>query len=236
MGVQMYNFAKENQINEVNILGMDELKNQIGIKNIIFDFGGVILNINHKKLEEAFKSLGIPDFEHLFNQASQSELFQQFEVGKISPREFRMGVRSLTGLNITDDTFDNTWNKIINDFPARRINLLRQIKNSYKLLLLSNTNEIHYDYYIEKFRIEFGYDFQSLFHRTYWSFRMGKRKPDPDAYVEIISNERISPSETLFIDDSKQNIIAAANLGIKTLHLQNGMELTDLFQGSLLKL
>jgi putative hydrolase of the HAD superfamily len=232
----MYNFAKENKINDIKILQkeMSELKKQHGIKNIIFDFGGVILNINHKKLEEAFNLLGIPGFEDLFSQASQSELFQQFEIGKISPGEFRKGVRSITGLKVTDDTLDWTWNQIIDDYPARRIDLLRKIKDSYKLFLLSNTNEIHFDYYIEKFRTEFGYDFQSLFHRTYWSFKMGKRKPDAGTYVEIMNNEKINPAETLFIDDSIQNITAAANLGIKTLHLQNHMELTDFFHGSTL--
>jgi len=213
---------------------MNELHKQTTIKNIIFDFGGVIINISHERLELAFKSLGIHDFENLFNQASQSELFQQFEVGQITPREFRNGVRKLTGLNIQDDILDDTWNQIIGDYPKQRIDLLKALKRRYKLFLLSNTNKIHYDYYINKFRVEFGYDFQSLFHNAYWSFKMGKRKPDPDAYYEILNNEKLVSSETLFIDDSKQNIYAAESLGLKTIHLNNEMELTELFKGSTL--
>jgi len=230
--VQMYNFAKDNQTNEVKISQMGELKVQHRIKNIIFDFGGVILNISHKELEDAFRSLGVSNFEELFNQAQQSELFQKFETGEISPHEFRSAVKSMTGLKVSNDVLDNAWNQIIGDYPPGRIDLLRKIKDNYSLFLLSNTNVIHYNYYIENFRLEFGYDFQSLFHQTYWSFKMGKRKPNADSFAEIIAKENIIPSETLFIDDSRQNVIAAEALGLKTLHLQYGMEITDLFRGS----
>lgn len=208
------------------------MKQNKGIRNIIFDFGGVILNISHKELEDAFRCLGVNDFERLFNQAQQSDLFKQFEIGALTDLDFRNAVRDLTGLQIADSVLDSAWNRIICDFPPERIDLLKKLRENYKLYLLSNTNNIHYQYYIMKFRDEFGYELGSLFHNTYWSFKMGKRKPDADAYTEIETMENLLPSETLFIDDSEQNIIAASNLGFKTFYLKNNIDLTELFDSS----
>ena len=110
------------------------------IKNIIFDFGGVIININHQRVESAFKALGITNFETLFNQATQSKLFQQFEKGEMTAPQFRDSIRELTHLDISDDKLDEVWNQIIGEYPPERIDLLRHIKNNYRLFLLSNTN------------------------------------------------------------------------------------------------
>ncbi|MCB2219878.1 MAG: HAD family phosphatase [Bacteroidetes bacterium] len=199
------------------------------IKNIVFDFGGVIINIDHHKVENAFKELGIHDFDRLFSQASQSELFQKLEVGLISEQEFRDDIRKLTGLKINDDRLDNTWNQIIGDYPPHRIEVLKQIKNNYKLFLLSNTNSIHFRHYISKFQYEFGFPFISLFDHTYWSFKIGKRKPDPDPYQFLLDQEKLNAEETLFIDDSIQNILAAQKLNILALHLDDHMDLGSLF-------
>ena len=108
------------------------------IKNIIFDFGGVILNINHKKLENAFSDLGLTNFKELFNQANQSSLFQDLEKGTITEDQFRNTIRKLTGLNVSDDKLDSTWNQIICDYPAHRIKLLGSIQNS---TLKNNTSQ-----------------------------------------------------------------------------------------------
>jgi glucose-1-phosphatase len=202
------------------------------IKNIVFDFGGVILNIDHYRVAQAFRRLGISQFDHLFNLASQSELFKTFEKGEITPAGFRNEIRKLIGLNLTDATIDHTWNEIICDYPPKRIELLKEIKNNYNLFILSNTNIIHYNYYIPRFRSEFGFDFVILFNNTYWSFKIGMRKPDPDPFLFLIRNENIQPKESLFIDDTLQNIVTANNLGFYSIHLQEGMEITDLFRNS----
>jgi putative hydrolase of the HAD superfamily len=214
---------------------MKNIKNT-PIQNIIFDFGGVIINISHQKLENAFRELGIQNFENLFSQAVQNELFQNFEKGLISSEEFRNEVKNLTGLRITDNELDHAWNQIIGDYPPHRIELLKEIRGNYKLFLFSNTNIIHFNYYIEKFKKGFGFDFPTLFHTAYWSFQMVKRKPDLDSFTTIIKNERLLPSETLFIDDSMQNIIAANEVGLKTLHLKDGIEITELFHMGFLEM
>jgi len=200
------------------------------IKNIIFDFGGVILNIDHKKVEHAFKNLGLTNFEELFNQASQSSLFQDLEKGMITEDHFRIAIRKLTGLNIADDKLDFTWNQIIGDYPPHRIELLKNIRNNYKTLILSNTNSIHYRQYIQQFKEEYGFDFVSLFTNTYWSFQFGMRKPDPDPFLHMLKVEKIKPEETLFIDDSIQNIIIARKLNILAFHLTPNIDVTELFK------
>ena len=205
------------------------------IRNIIFDFGGVIFNISHKKLEDAYRKLGLDDFDRLFSQAAQTDLFRDFEVGAISPEAFRTGLRKLTGLEVDDDTLDATWNEILCDYPPHRIQLLREIRTNYRLYLLSNTNIIHYRHYTALFTGEFGHDFNDLFDDTFWSFRIGLRKPDPDPYLHILEKHELDPGETLFIDDSAQNIVAAEKLDIFALHLQDGTDIADLFDNGILK-
>jgi putative hydrolase of the HAD superfamily len=202
------------------------------VKNIIFDFGGVIFNIDHKRVENAFRNLGLENFDMLFNQALQTDVFRKFETGSITPGEFRQTLRDITGLTVPDAILDAAWNQILVNYPPHRIELLKQIRSNYRLFLLSNTNSIHFDHYIALFFEEFGYDFTSLFEETFWSFKIGKRKPDPDPYLHILDKHRLNPAETLFIDDTIQNIEAASSLGIKAFHLNNGMDLGELFSGS----
>ncbi|HPE55869.1 MAG TPA: HAD family phosphatase [Bacteroidales bacterium] len=204
------------------------------IKNIIFDFGGVIINIHHERVENAFKAIGVKDFERLFNQASQSDLFQKLEKGEISEQEFRDEIRDITGLNINDEDLDHTWNQIIGEYPPHRIDLLKNLRSNYRLFLLSNTNSIHFRYYISMFQDQFGFAFESLFDGAYWSFQFGMRKPDPDPYLHLLKQENLQPGETLFIDDSVQNIHAARKLNILALHLNDQQDISTLFKNALL--
>ncbi len=205
------------------------------IRNIIFDFGGVIFNISHKKLEDAYRKLGMDDFDRLFSQASQTDLFRELETGAIGEEAFRKGLRELTGLKVEDDTLDATWNEILCDYPPHRIRLLREIRGNYRLYLLSNTNSIHYRHYQATYRNQFGSEFNDLFDDTFWSFRIGLRKPDPDPYLHILEKHGLEPRQTLFIDDSHQNIVAAEKLGILALHLKDGTDIAGLFDDGRLK-
>ncbi len=200
------------------------------IKNIIFDFGGVIIDISHSNVEKAFRNLGAHNFEELFSKAIQSELFQKLETGQITDSEFRDTLRTLTGIDVSDEILDDTWNQIIGDYHPPRIDLLRTIRQHYRLYILSNTNHIHFEFYIRKFREEFGYDFVSLFEKTYWSFEIGCRKPDDSPYLHVLNENRLNPEETLFIDDSIQNIKTAQKLNIRTIHLNQETDVTDLFE------
>ena len=199
------------------------------IRNIIFDFGGVIINIHHAKVEKAFNDLGVAEFDKLFNKATQSDIFKKLEVGTISPEFFRNTLRKIIGKEIQDQELDKAWNQIIGNYPPHRIELLEKLKNSYRLFLLSNTNNIHYDYYIQKFKSEYGFEFSSLFEKTYWSFKMGERKPDHSSFSFVLEDSNLIANETLFIDDSIQNIVAAKQMGFQTVHLKSDIDLADLF-------
>jgi len=205
------------------------------VKNILFDFGGVILNIDHQRVEKAFMNIGVGNFDELYSKAQQSHLFIDLEKGLIEPDKFREGLRKISGLDIDDELLDSTWNKIIGDYPPERINLLKRISGNYNLYLLSNTNIIHYNYYITKFMDEFGFDFNSLFRKTYWSFKIGKRKPDREVFEFVAQNSGILPAETLFLDDSEQNIKAASESGYRVFHITGSNDIFTIFDGDKLK-
>ena len=142
----------------------------------------------------------------------------------------------MSGLAIDDFTIDITWNKIIGDYPAHRINLLKSLQKHYRLFVLSNTNEIHYKHYISKFREEFNSEFESLFEKAYWSFQIGKRKPDKNIYEFVIEHSGLIPEETLFIDDSLQNIEPANEIGIVGLYLESEVDISSFFHQGVLEL
>ena len=206
------------------------------IKNIIFDFGGVICNINHQKVERKFKELGIKDFEKMYSHAVQNNLFEDFETNDISPAYFRNKIRELLDKDVSDSEIDNTWNTIISDIPEERIKLLESIKNNYRIFLLSNSNIIHYELYLKDFQKKYGYNsFDDIFEKAYFSFHIVMRKPNLDIYEYVLKNHNLKPEETLFIDDSIQNIYPAKQLGIKTYFIEEGEEIVSIFKNGRLK-
>ena len=206
------------------------------IKNIIFDFGGVICNIDHHKVERKFKELGIKDFEKMFSHAIQNHLFEDLETNVISPSVFRDKIRKILNKNIPDSIIDDTWNSIILNIPEERVKLLEDIKPNYRTFLLSNSNIIHYEVYLKDFQEKYGYNsFNDIFEKAYFSFQIGMRKPDLEFFNFVLKKHDLKPEETLFIDDSFQNIPPAQELGIKTYYLKPGEEIIELFENNKLK-
>lgn len=190
------------------------------IKNIIFDLGGVVLNIDFQASANAFQNLGIKDFESLYSRAVQNSLFVDLEMGIISPIEFRHKIRMMSKLPLSDVQIDNAWNAIILDFPKDRLELIKRITEHYSCYLLSNTNKIHYDAYQDDLRLNHSIDgLESLFLKTWFSHNLKMRKPNLDIFEFAINDANIISDETLFIDDSIQNIESAKKLGFKTLFL-----------------
>ncbi|HOP05576.1 MAG TPA: HAD family phosphatase [Tenuifilaceae bacterium] len=203
------------------------------IKNIIFDLGGVILNIDYHLTINAFKKLGIDSFESYFSQAQQNGLFDKLDKGQISPQEFRNSLRELVNLSLSDSAINQAWNAMLLDFPKHRIELLKKVKGHYKTFLLSNTNAIHIEEYNKILDRTFGYkNLSFLFNKEYYSHEIGMRKPDEEVFLHIIKENLLHPEETLFIDDSIQHVEAAQKLGINTYHLNipEGESIENLFQ------
>ena len=200
------------------------------IRNIIFDLGGVIMNIDYNLTLEAFKKIGFVDFNKMYSFLNQSKLFDGYDKGLVSPEEFRQGLRDVAQLNVCDDEINLAWNAMLIDIPEDRIHLLENLKNHFRTYLLSNTNEIHLDYFFNyvnrTFKIE---DFSSLFHKAYYSCRVQMRKPDAEIFLKVINENNLKPSETLFIDDYLLNIESAEKLGIQCYYLQKEEFLTSLF-------
>jgi len=192
------------------------------IRNIIFDLGGVILNINPQLTVEAFRSLGWRDFFEENNQTNGKELFYSLESGNSSPEVFRNNVRRIADIQRNDEEIDAAWTAMILDIPADRIRYLEELKKSYRLFLLSNTNEIHRIKFHRDFETDFGYSFYDLFERNFYSHEMGMRKPNPQIYIQALTEAGLVPEETLFIDDMEENIEAAKTTGMKVLHIQPG--------------
>lgn len=201
-----------------------------GIKNIIFDFGGVIINIDHSLPEKEFRKLGLNNFEDLYSQAIQNDLFDKLEKGLIKPQKFREEIRRNIKTEVSDEVIDEAWNSIILDIPAERIRVLEKLKPLYQTFLLSNTNKIHYDQYLADLQRVYGYNsFNDLFKKAYFSFELGLRKPDKRIFELVLNENKLLPHETLFIDDTMQHIEAASKLGILTHFLENGQDISNLF-------
>ncbi len=202
------------------------------IKNIIFDLGGVILNIDFNRAAEAFKDLGVKNFSSLYSRAIQSNLFIDLELGVISDKDFYAAIRKLSGISISDEDIKMAWNKLILDFPKNRLDLLIELSKNYRLFLLSNTNKIHYDAYQNDLRQNYGIDgLESLFEECYFSHDIALRKPNADCFNYVLEKNNLIAEETLFIDDTTVNIEAAIAVGLKPLYINidNGDDIIKYF-------
>jgi len=192
------------------------------IKNIIFDLGNVILSIDTKLSEKEFSRYGLTDFKAMYTLASQAEIFDRMEVGQISPEEFYKEFRAITESKLSDETIKNCWNTLILDYRPEVIVLLKKLKSRYRTFLLSNTNKIHYDYYTETLKHNFDVNgLESLLEKAYFSHEIGMKKPGEKVFNFVLSDAKIFPEETLFIDDNQENILTAQSLGIQTIWLRN---------------
>jgi len=200
-----------------------------GIKNIIFDLGGVLIDVDYHKTEEAFVQLGVPYFHKMFKQDHSSELFELLETGKISETDFYDAFRKETETVFTNQQIEFAWNAMLGDFWMNRIEWLEEIKTRYKIYLFSNTNIIHYKCFDGIFGKQFQHQhFNSLFIKAYYSHELGMRKPYTESYLHILREQGLNPSETLFIDDTIKNIEGAKKVGLQTIHLDKGQSLIAL--------
>ena len=177
------------------------------IKNIIFDYGNVIFNIDFNKVAQAWKDLGITNAHEFYGHRQQEDVFNALERGQISPEAFRDRIREITHKpDLTDQQINNAWNQIFVGIPEGNHELLRQLKGKYRTFLLSNINAIHYDYVHDYLKREFGMaDNSNLFEKTYYSHLVGKRKPNAEIFEQVLQENNLDPAETLFIDDSPQH-------------------------------
>lgn len=195
------------------------------IKNIIFDLGGVILDINYQATIDAFAQLGISNFSNMYSQKSQQKLFDQFETGHVSSDEFILGIQQMHSVKISDERIISAWNAMLKGVKKNKLDYIKNLRKHYRTILLSNTNEIHISAFEKEMsNMQLLAPFKSCFEKIYYSSRMGLRKPNSVCFEKVLKEQQFNPKETLFIDDSTQHIEGAKSCGIEAvLFPQNGV-------------
>ena len=206
------------------------------IKNIIFDLGGVILDIDETIVYKELEKMGISTSE-LAQSKEFIDIMSKFDTGIYTAPTFRKKTKALLGQDkMTDQRFDAIWNAMLLDIPRERIEAIEKVKKHYKIFLMSNSNVIHYDLYVRDLQLRFGYnEFDELFNKSYFSFAEHLEKPDPRFFELILDHEGLLPEETLFIDDTAANIKVAKSLGINTYHISRDELVRNLFSNDVLK-
>lgn len=196
------------------------------IKNIIFDLGGVIVELDKQSCIDSFKSIGFNDFGRIINEYVQDGFFLDYEKGKIDSDEFREQIRKDISGNVSNEQIDKAMASFLPGIPKERLDAIYYYKSHYRVFLLSNTNPIAIDIVKPMFEIS-GRKMEDYFEKMFLSYEMKLAKPDAEIFRKILSETGISPDETLFVDDSPANLISAENLGIKTAFITQQNNLTD---------
>jgi len=201
------------------------------IRNIIFDLGNVLLNLDFDRSIKAFNKLGLKQ-DVIDNMHIHADpVFYELSIGKVSPASFRDRIRKLLqNIKISDQEIDSAWSAMILDVPVQRVEMLLQLKAKYKIYLFSNTNSIHINKISQEFYDQYQFEFSSLFEKVYYSHEIHKYKPDVTSYLKVIELAGINPTESLFIDDLEPNIAGAEKAGLKTFWLKDGMEITTVLK------
>jgi putative hydrolase of the HAD superfamily len=201
------------------------MKNFEKIKNIIFDLGGVLFCLDGLETIKAFENHGVINIRERFSELIASDWFRDFEIGMISPQEFLKNLNALCGSSLSFNDFVFCWNAMLTGYPEENREFLEKLSKKFNLYVLSNTNETHVEFFepVAAWR-------DSLFKKRYYSNEIHLRKPDKECFEFVLNDAGISAGETLFIDDRADNIEAAKQLGINTIHLTNQSSLFGYFK------
>lgn len=202
-----------------------------GIKNLLFDFGGVLINLDRTACRLAFERLGIDSIHRsAAEEYRQKELMSQLESGNITAAAFRASLRRLTEQEPTDDEINAAWIAMLADIPSYKLDFLLQLRHHYHVMLLSNTNSIHWQWAVQhSFRYK-GHEVDDFFDRIYLSYEIHKQKPDVEIFKHVLHDSCIDAKATLFIDDAQPNCKAAESLGFHTYCCPAGSDWTPLFK------
>lgn len=202
------------------------------IDNIIFDFGGVLFNIDYDRPIAAFQELGMNDFEEVYSQSKQNGLFDDLEVGKIGKEEFIQGLKPHFSNEVSDEELLQAWNVILLDIPKERIEKVKELSQGYRTFLLSNTNALHVEEFERIIDESMGLSlFRSAFEKIYYSNNLGIRKPNREIYDYLVDKHQLDRRATLFIDDTIRHVQGARKAGLHAHHFIVGEdEVTELFR------
>jgi FMN phosphatase YigB (HAD superfamily) len=200
------------------------------IKNIIFDLGGVIINLEINKTISEFNKISNTPFESIYTQLQQNPIFDLFDKGLVTETDFFNELKLLIKSKVANEDLIFAWNAMLLDFPISRLITLNKLKSKYRLFLLSNTNETHIAAFETMLYKAHGYkNLQPFFEKVYYSCRMKMRKPDLEIFEQVLKENNLIASETLFIDDTIHHVNGAQKAGINALLLAKNKEFEQLF-------
>jgi glucose-1-phosphatase len=203
--------------------------NMEGIQNVIFDLGGVIINLDNRLTEKAFFDLGAKDFRKYFGHGFAASFFSDYEVGKISDQQFISDLKKMIDVDVPDQVIIDAWDALLLNFPPERIHLMRDLKKKYRIFLFSNTNALHLKKVQSIYQNEFGGgSLEDHFEKTYYSHLIHLRKPDAASFEYIIRENKLTPSATMFVDDAQVNVAGANAVGLRGFYLAPGVSISDL--------
>jgi len=195
---------------------------KVEFKNIIFDLGGVLLDLDVSKTHEAFSRLsGIPA-SIIKETLSGSTLFLDYEKGLVSDSDFRDEARKALTINCSDEVFDHAWNAMLGDLPKHRLDFLSSLRKDFNVFLLSNTNNIHLTHFSANVKqATGGILLDEFFTKAYYSHLLKMRKPDDEIFEYVLTQHNLDAKQTIFLDDNLFNLQGANNVGISTFHVQH---------------
>lgn len=200
------------------------------VKNIIFDLGGVLIDLNFQRALDAFAASGLTEMAREVQAFSREGIFMDLELGNISSEDFFQEIQKKASSPIHLQQIADNWNLILLDIPPYKLELIRELRKHYTVHLLSNTNEPHWKYICKNCFEKDGFTVNDYFEKTFLSYEMHLAKPDRRIFEQMIKEAALVPEETLFIDDSEANCKAAEELGIQSAHYIIGEDLKNLFE------
>jgi len=201
---------------------------QPSFKNILFDLGGVILDINIQATLKLFYEMGFPSEMLQFPNSMNTDVYFKYQTGKLDTGQFRDEIRKTSGVDMTNQALDDAWNAMIVRFPKERVELLKVLSKRYNLYMLSNTSALHVQVFEKMFLDLAGESMHKIFKKIYYSHEIGWHKPDKEAWEYVIKDSGIKAEETLFLDDDIHNIKASQELGFQAIHIHERTHLMNL--------
>lgn len=186
------------------------------IKNILFDFGGVIVSLNKQNAINRFKEIGISNIEDYLNEYRQEGIFLALEEGKITLEDFNDEIRKMAGKYISDEDIASAWMAFLVEIPEYKFQLLKDLRKKYNVYLISNTNPVIMGWAESEKFSPTGEPITAFFDKCYYSYKIGCAKPEKAIYEHVIEDSGIIPSETLFLDDGRANIDMGNFFGLRS--------------------
>ena len=200
------------------------------IKNIVFDLGGVLVDLDFKSAINGLQKAGFANGKEQLQAFDREGIFQKFELGEMTAEEFRTAIRENSSVELTDEEVDALWNAMLLEVPREKLELILHLRGKYMVYLLSNTNSIHWDYVCKNAFNYRGFRVNDYFEETFLSYEMHLAKPDKAIFEKVLQDANLLPEETLFIDDSEANCKAAEEVGIHAHHYHIGYDLKEIFE------